>query len=180
MAPRITPARGWAPTRSTDCSASAACSRPIVRSIPNWGGRWVSRSPPRCLAAGSDRRARLDNEARLLAASIIRTSPRSTGLLEADGVAGWCSSWVEGASAGGTVDRGTAAGDEALSASHSDRRRAGRHSRKGIVHRDLKPANIKITLETASSRYWTSAWRRSSARGPVTRTGPPPIPTSGR
>jgi serine/threonine-protein kinase len=97
------------------------------------------------LAADPDRLARIEREARLLAALNHPHIAAIYGIEQVDGVGGLILELVEGPTLDDRIARGRLSLDEtwhiakqiaeALEAAHE----------KGIIHRDLKPANIKIT-----------------------------------
>ena len=100
---------------------------------------------PGAWLADPDRRARLDKEARLLAALNHPHVAAIYGIAEADGVRGLVLELVEGATLAERLSRGPLPLTEALTVAMQIADALDATHEKGIVHRDLKPANIKIT-----------------------------------
>ena len=99
---------------------------------------------PRALAADPDRRARLETEARVLAALNHPHIASIYGIEEGGGVLGIVLELVEGETLAGRIARGALpAGDAVVLAGQLIDALEAAHDR-GIVHRDLKPANIRI------------------------------------
>ena len=100
---------------------------------------------PGAWLADPDRRARLDKEARLLAALNHPHVAAIHGVVEADGVRGLVLELVEGATLAERLTEGPLPLPEALNVATQIADALDATHEKGIVHRDLKPANIKIT-----------------------------------
>jgi serine/threonine protein kinase len=99
---------------------------------------------PAALAADPGRRARLETEARVLAALNHPNIAAVYGIEEGAGVLGIVLELVEGETLADRIARGALPAGEALAMAGQliDALEAA-HDR-GIVHRDLKPANIRI------------------------------------
>ena len=126
--PRLRPARGSGRTRSRLLGAGGMGE--VYRARDTELGRARSRSRScRRVARGSDRRARLDKEARLLAALNHPHIAAIYGVEEADGVRGLVLELVEGVDAGGRL---SAEGPLPLSRSapHRDARSPTRWTRR--------------------------------------------------
>jgi eukaryotic-like serine/threonine-protein kinase len=95
--------------------------------------------------ADPDRRARLDKEARVLAALNHPHVASIYGVAQADGVRGLVLELVEGPTLAERMTEGPLPLTEALSVALQIADALDATHEKGIVHRDLKPANIKIT-----------------------------------
>ena len=100
---------------------------------------------PRAWLADPDRRARLDKEARLLAALNHPHVAAIYGVAQADGVRGLVLELVEGSTLAERLTEGPLPVTEALRVAIQIADALDATHEKGIVHRDLKPANIKIT-----------------------------------
>ena len=100
---------------------------------------------PGAWLADPDRRARLDKEARLLAALNHPHVAAIYGVAQADGVRGLVLELVEGATLAERLTEGPLPVTEALRIAIQIADALDATHEKGIVHRDLKPANIKIT-----------------------------------
>jgi len=100
---------------------------------------------PGAWLADPDRRARLDQEARLLAALNHPHVAAIYGVAQADGVRGLVLELVEGSTLAERLTEGPMPLTEALSVALQIADALDATHEKGIVHRDLKPANIKIT-----------------------------------
>ena len=95
--------------------------------------------------ADPDRRARLDTEARLLAALNHPHIAAIFGIAEADAVRALVLELVEGETLADRLIEGPLRPMEALRVAKQIADALDATHEKGIVHRDLKPANIKIT-----------------------------------
>ena len=100
---------------------------------------------PRIFATDPDRRARLDREARLLAALNHPHIGAIYGLEELDGTPALVLELVEGDTLAERIAKGPIPLTEALRIARQIADALDAAHEKGIVHRDLKPANIKIT-----------------------------------
>ena len=100
---------------------------------------------PGAWLADPDRRARLDKEARLLAALNHPHVAAIYGVAQADGVRGLVLELIEGATLAERLTEGPLPLTEALNVALQIADALDTTHEKGIVHRDLKPANIKIT-----------------------------------
>ena len=100
---------------------------------------------PAAWLADPDRRARLDKEARLLAALNHPHVAAIYGVAQADGVRGLVLELVEGATLAERLTEGPLPVTEALRVAVQIADALDATHEKGIVHRDLKPANIRIT-----------------------------------
>ena len=100
---------------------------------------------PRATLDDPDRRARLDKEARLLAALNHPHVAAIYGVAQADGVRGLVLELVEGSTLAERLTEGPLPVTEALRVAVQIADALDATHEKGIVHRDLKPANIKIT-----------------------------------
>jgi Tol biopolymer transport system component len=95
--------------------------------------------------ADPNRRARLDQEARLLAALNHPHVASIHGVVEADGLRGLVLELVEGETLADRLNEGPLLLTEAVHVATQIADALDATHEKGIVHRDLKPANIKIT-----------------------------------
>ena len=102
---------------------------------------------PRVFNGNSERLARFDREARMLAALNHPHIGAIYGLEDVDGVAALVLELVDGETLAERLARGPLPVAEALSAARQIAEALNAAHEKGIVHRDLKPANIKITPE---------------------------------
>ena len=134
---------------------------------------------PGAWLADPDRRARLDKEARLLAALNHPHVAAIYGVVEADGVRGLVLELVEGATLAERLIEGPLPLTEALNVATQIADALDATHEKGIVHRDLKPANIKITprrrRQGVGLRGGEGPSAESSPRGPE-----PPTDTAGQ
>ena len=111
-------------------------------------GREVAlKTLPEVFARDEDRLARLEREARMLAALNHPNIATIYGLEEAGGTRFLIMELVEGDTLADRLQRGPLALDEALSLARQIIDALEAAHEKGVVHRDLKPANIKITPE---------------------------------
>ena len=100
---------------------------------------------PRDVCNDPDRVARLQREARVLAALNHRHIAAIHGLEEIDGSAALILELVEGPTLAERIAAGLLPLDEAVAIATQIAEALGAAHDKGIVHRDLKPANIKVT-----------------------------------
>ena len=100
---------------------------------------------PDLFAADSDRLARFEREARLLAALKHPNIAGIHGFEEAEGVRALVLELVDGETLADRTARGPVPVQEALTIGHQIAEALAAAHERGIVHRDLKPANIKIT-----------------------------------
>jgi serine/threonine-protein kinase len=97
-----------------------------------------------------ERLARLDREARALAALNHPNIATIYGVEEADGIRGLAMEFVEGETLAERIARPPAPGPgEALAIARQIAEALDAAHEKGIVHRDLKPANIKLSPDGA-------------------------------
>jgi eukaryotic-like serine/threonine-protein kinase len=100
---------------------------------------------PEAFTRDSDRLARFEREARVLAALNHPHVGSIYGLEEAGGIRALVLELVEGESLADRIRRGRLPLPEALRIASQIASALDAAHRKGIVHRDLKPANIKLT-----------------------------------
>ena len=100
---------------------------------------------PEIFASDSDRLARLEREARTLAALNHPHIAGIYGLEESSGVCALALEFVDGETLADRIARGPISVDEALQIAHQIADGLEAAHEQGIIHRDLKPANIKIT-----------------------------------
>ena len=100
---------------------------------------------PVAFTADPDRLARLEREARLLAALNHPNVGTIYGLEDVDGVRALILELVEGQTLAERLATGALSPTEALTVARQVADALDAAHEKGIVHRDLKPANIKIT-----------------------------------
>jgi serine/threonine protein kinase/Tol biopolymer transport system component len=100
---------------------------------------------PHVFSTDSERTARFEREARLLAALNHPHIGAIHGLEESDGVRALVLELVEGETLAERIARGPVPITEALQIARQIAEALDAAHEKGIVHRDLKPANIKIT-----------------------------------
>ena len=100
---------------------------------------------PDGLAADPDRLARLEREARLLAALNHPGIAAIHGIEQADGVPLLVLELVEGPTLAERLRRGPLPVREALEVGRQIAEALEAAHEKGIIHRDLKPSNIKLT-----------------------------------
>ena len=100
---------------------------------------------PRVFTADTDRQARFNREARMLAALNHPHIGAIYGFEESDGVRALVLELVEGPTLADRIARGPLPIPEALSIARQIAEALDAAHEKGIIHRDLKPANIKIT-----------------------------------
>ena len=99
---------------------------------------------PSSLAADSDRLARLQREAEVLASLNHPNIAAIYGLEDADGVKALVMELVEGEDLSQRIARGPIPIDEALPIAKQIAEALEAAHEQGIIHRDLKPANIKV------------------------------------
>ena len=97
------------------------------------------------VADHTDRLARLDREARLLATLDHSNVASVYGLHEADGIRFVAMEYVPGEDLAARLERGPLPLDDAIeiAARIADGVEAAHEA--GVIHRDLKPANVKLT-----------------------------------
>jgi eukaryotic-like serine/threonine-protein kinase len=100
---------------------------------------------PRVFASDSDRLARFEREARMLAALNHPNIGAVYGVEEAEGLRAIVLELVEGDTLADRLQRGPVPVGEALNLARQIVEALDAAHEKGIIHRDLKPANIKIT-----------------------------------
>ncbi len=101
---------------------------------------------PPSLAASTERMARFEREARLLAALNHPHVAAIYGIVESDGIRGLVLELVEGQTLTAHIALGLSI-NEALRIGYQIADALDAAHERGIVHRDLKPDNIKITPE---------------------------------
>ncbi len=104
---------------------------------------------PSSLAADSDRLARLQREAEVLASLNHPNIAAIYGLEDADGVKALVMELVEGEDLSQRIARGAIPIDDALPIAKQIADALEAAHEQGIVHRDLKPANIKVRPDGA-------------------------------
>jgi serine/threonine protein kinase/Tol biopolymer transport system component len=100
---------------------------------------------PNAFLADSERRARFEREAHILAALNHPHIGAIYGLEEVDGVIGLVLELVDGPTLADRLHNGAMPIAEALAVARQIAEGLGAAHEKGIIHRDLKPANIKLT-----------------------------------
>ena len=100
---------------------------------------------PHTFTAESDRRARFEREARVLASLNHPNIATIHGVEDADGIHALVMELVEGETIAGRLGRGPVPVPEALAMARQIADALDTAHERGIVHRDLKPANIKVT-----------------------------------
>ena len=104
---------------------------------------------PSSLAADSDRLARFQREAEVLASLNHPNIAAIYGLEDADGVKALVMELVEGEDLSQRIARGPIPIDEALPIAKQIAEALEAAHEQGIIHRDLKPANIKVRPDGA-------------------------------
>jgi serine/threonine protein kinase len=104
---------------------------------------------PPDVAGDSDRLARFEREARVLASLNHPRIAAIYGFEEADGVRAIVLELVEGPTLSDRLSRGAVPVDEAIAIARQLADALEAAHEKAIVHRDLKPANIKLTPDGA-------------------------------
>jgi serine/threonine protein kinase/Tol biopolymer transport system component len=104
---------------------------------------------PDLFAGDSDRLARFEREARLLAALKHPNIAGIYGLEESEGVRALVLELVDGETLADRIARGPVPVQEAWTIGRQIAEALAAAHESGIVHRDLKPANIKITASSA-------------------------------
>ncbi len=102
---------------------------------------------PDAFASDSDRLARFQREAQLLASLNHPNIAAIYGVEESNGVRALVMELVEGSTLAERIAAGPIPLPEALSIAHQIADALEAAHEKGIIHRDLKPANIKLTPE---------------------------------
>jgi Tol biopolymer transport system component len=100
---------------------------------------------PAAFIADSDRLARFEREARVLAALNHPHVGAIYGLEEGDGIRALVLELLDGDTLAERIASGPVAVDQALGIAEQIAQALDAAHEKGIVHRDLKPANVKIT-----------------------------------
>ena len=100
---------------------------------------------PEAFTADSDRRARFEREARVLASLNHPNIATIHGIEDADGIHALVMELVEGETLADRIARGALPVPEALAIARQIADALDAAHERGIVHRDLKPANIKVT-----------------------------------
>jgi serine/threonine-protein kinase len=109
-------------------------------------GREVAiKSLPEAFASDSDRLARLEREARMLATLNHPNIAHIYGLEESDGTRFLVMELVAGETLADRLRRGAIPVEEALKLGLQIAEALEAAHEKGVIHRDLKPANIKVT-----------------------------------
>jgi protein kinase-like protein/WD40 repeat protein len=120
----------------------------VYRALDTTLGRQVAiKVLPNAFLADPERRARLEREARVLAALNHPHIGGIYGLEDVDGVRALVLELVDGETLAERLASGPLALNEALAVARQIAGALEAAHEKGIVHRDLKPANIKITAE---------------------------------
>ena len=114
---------------------------------------------PSAFAQDSDRLARFQREARMLASLNHPNIAAIYGLEELDGVRYLVLELVPGETLAQRLERHPLAVREALEICRQMAEALESAHEKGIIHRDLKPANVKVTPE-GKVRSWTLGWPR--------------------
>jgi eukaryotic-like serine/threonine-protein kinase len=99
---------------------------------------------PDAYLSDTDRRARLEREARLLASLNHQNIGAIYGLEEAQGVRALVLELVDGSTLAERIAQGPLAVPEALAIARQIAEALDAAHQRGIIHRDLKPSNIKI------------------------------------
>ncbi len=102
---------------------------------------------PAAFTEDTERLARFEREAQLLAQLQHPNIASIYGLEEADGVRALVMELVEGPTLAERLDAGSLSRDESLSIARQIAEALEAAHEKGIVHRDLKPQNIKASIE---------------------------------
>jgi len=102
---------------------------------------------PEAFAQSSERRARLEREAKLLASLNHSNIATIHGLEESEGVRFLVMEFVPGENLAERLVRGSIPNDEALTLCRQIAEALEAAHAKGVIHRDLKPANVKVTPE---------------------------------
>ena len=102
---------------------------------------------PPALSQDPDRLARLEREARLLAALNHPNVAQIFGLEESNGTRALVMELVDGETLADRIKRGPIPADEALAIARRIAEALEAAHEKGIVHRDLKPANVAVTKD---------------------------------
>src|SRR5262245_30349248 len=102
---------------------------------------------PEIFARDSERVARFDREAKLLAALNHSNIAALYGLEQVDGRHFLVMELVEGDTLARKIENGPTPVEEALKIAHQVVEALEAAHEKGVIHRDLKPANVKITPE---------------------------------
>ncbi len=100
---------------------------------------------PHTFTADSDRRARFEREARVLASLNHPNIATIHGVEDADGIHALVMELVEGETIADRLGRGPVPVPDALAMARQIADALDTAHERGIVHRDLKPANIKVT-----------------------------------
>ena len=102
---------------------------------------------PASVAADSDRLARFQREAEILAALNHPNIAHIHGLEKSDGTVALVMELVEGPTLADRVAKGAIPIDEALPIARQIAEALEAAHEQGIIHRDLKPANVKVRLD---------------------------------
>jgi len=139
---------------------------------------------PPAVADDPDRLARLEREARVLAALNHPNVAGVHGLHDAAGVRFVAMEYVPGEDLAQRIARGPIPADEAIALAIQIARGLAAAHDQGIVHRDLKPANVKVTpdgavkvLDFGLARAW--GIEPGSTSGPASPTMSPTITSAG-
>ena len=137
-------------------------------------GRWPSRCCRRRFPSDPERVARLEREARLLAALNHPHIATIHGLEIADGLHAIVMELIEGPTLADRLSSGPLALDVALEIARQIAEALEAAHEKGIIHRDLKPANIKFTADGygEGARLWPGE-ERCSPDAPDVSMAPP-------
>jgi serine/threonine-protein kinase len=102
---------------------------------------------PPAFVSDSDRRARFEREARLLASLNHTNIATIYGFVESDGIAALALELVDGETLADRIARGKLSVNEALRIAKQIAEALEAAHEQRIIHRDLKPANIKLTRD---------------------------------
>ena len=150
---RLAERRRWRTDSSSDRiessgrSTPAAWARCIVRSTRDSIVKWPSRCCRRRCLDDPERVARLEREARLLAALNHPHIATIHGLEITGGVHAIVMELIDGPTLADRLSSGPLPLDVALDIARQIAEALEAAHEKGIIHRDLKPANIKLTAD---------------------------------
>src|SRR5262245_16956688 len=130
---------------------------------------------PSAFASDTERMARFQREAHLLASLNHPNIAAIHGLEESSGVRALVMELVEGPTLADRIGQGPIPLDEALPIARQIAEALEYAHEKGIIHRDLKPANVKITAEGVVKVL--DFGLAKAAEGTVTSMSPADSPT---